>query len=77
MDNQFSTKQFTYKDFRFTAEASDLGLKSTPKMIFLQSAKTGRVEGFKLTHIDRDVEGEVTGWVYTNPTGLSVLIIND
>lgn len=77
----FSTSRFTYNPQTKTliAEASDLGLNTIPYHLHIRSERTGKTVRFFLAETRRDVEGEVTSWLYRSidSNGATVLLFND
>jgi hypothetical protein len=63
---QFSSNDFTYRQGKFIAEASDLQLPpgAAVREFEIRSAKTGAVVRFELAEVERDREGDVQYWIY-------------
>lgn len=63
----YSTDDFSWNHdtFTFSAFASDLQFEPV-KEITLRSTKTGEVRTFVQAFPERDVEGDITSWVYRN-----------
>jgi len=77
---ELNTNQFMFSKKRklLVAEASELGMNSTPTNLEITSAHTGRTVGFHLDSISRDKENEVTSWNFASVlVPVKVIIYND
>lgn len=74
----FSTAQFSYSKICrvFVAKASSLQMNSTPAIIELESHVTGAKIKLEFDSVERDLDGDVTMWVYSNDQ-FQVRILND
>jgi len=78
----YNTRRFSYdkNSKQFTAFASDLEMKLTPREFYLESQRTGDQMTCTKLEEHKDAEGDIAYWLYRpvdNPNLFSVVIFND
>ena len=83
----FTTKQFSFNNDSFSADASELQVRMLPRIILLKSEKTGRTIRYVRLCTDTDGEGDILAWrflpmpedakKYPSVRRTSVVIFND